>query len=38
VEQIQSIELKINNRPVRKFDYLSPLQKLKQKLGVAFMN
>lgn len=38
VEQIQSIELKINNRPVRKFDYLSPLQKLKQKLGVALIS
>lgn len=37
-EQIQSIEAKINNRPVRKFNYLSPIQKLKQKLGVAFMS
>lgn len=34
-EQIQAIEAKINNRPVRKFNYLSPIQKLKQKLGVA---
>lgn len=37
-EQIQSIETKINNRPVRKFNYLSPIQKLKQKLGVAFIS
>ena len=37
-EQIQSIEAKINNRPVRKFNYLSPIQKLKQKLGVALIS
>ncbi|QYH37309.1 IS30 family transposase [Algoriphagus sp. NBT04N3] len=37
-EQIQAIEAKINNRPVRKFNYLSPIQKLKQKLGVALIS
>lgn len=37
VEQIQDIESKINNRPVRKFKYLTPIQKMKQKLTVAFI-
>ena len=36
-KHIQSIESKINNRPVRKFGYLSPIEYLKKKLGVAFM-
>ncbi|RZS94579.1 IS30 family transposase [Cecembia calidifontis] len=36
-EQIQNIETKINNRPIRKFNYLSPIECLMKKLGVAFM-
>ena len=36
-QRIQEIEMKINNRPVRKFNYLSPFEYLKKKLGIAFM-
>jgi IS30 family transposase len=36
-EKIKQVELSINNRPIRKFNYLSPIETLNNKF-VALMN
>ena len=36
-ERIKQVELSINNRPIRKFNYLSPIETLKNKF-VALMS
>ncbi|MGK0253302.1 MAG: IS30 family transposase, partial [Mariniflexile sp.] len=36
-KRIKQVELSINNRPIRKFNYLSPIEKLNNKF-VALMS